>query len=273
MFLIRAGKVKHRQGISDSETHPGDARPASSSEEMALLRSCRGAPAPPWGGRATDRRIEQAAFRTLVRKSGRSRCACCAGCPRACEAGRQIQSLIEPLRGGARAHPPCARWPRAPDAGGVALAARGTTGRSSPPAPASKRTRRTAWRGLPARRLLVLRGDRLRRPEKLLTSSSSIVDLQERYDPLDVSELAELTRPGRAGGHAIVKRVLRRRHRGGARRDRTATPPTSRSSSDSSTPEERRTDASCPVCPRALGHWIARAVAPQAVLESLLERG
>ena len=57
--------------------------------------------------------------------------------------------------------------------------------------------------------LLVRRGDRLALgPEKLLNEFLLYVDLQEQYDPLDVSELADLAGVPEWEAHAIARRVL-----------------------------------------------------------------
>ena len=192
MFLIRAGRVNIVKRISDSEITLAVLGPGEFFGEMALLEKLPRSASATVAEDAQLIEIEQEHFDTLVRKSGEIAMRMLRRLSgRLREAGRQIQSLMS--RSGA------ARWLP------VGTTVAQLTARAGLKADEADRVARTFQRA----GLLVRRGDRLALgPEKLLNEFLLYVDLQERYDPLDVSELAELTGLAEQEAHAIVKRVL-----------------------------------------------------------------
>ena len=210
MFLIRAGKVNIVKRISDSEITLAMLGPGEFFGEMALLEKLPRSAGATVVEDAQLIEIEQEHFDTLVRKSGEIAVRMLRRLSgRLREAGRQIQSLMS-RSGAARALTLLRTLAEAPDAEGSRWLPPGTTvaqltARAGLKADEADRVARTFQRA----GLLVRRGDRLALgPDKLLNEFLLYVDLQERYDPLDVSELAELTGLAEQEAHAIVKRVL-----------------------------------------------------------------
>jgi CRP-like cAMP-binding protein len=210
MFVIRAGKVNIVKRISDSEITLATLGPGEFFGEMALLEKLPRSAGATVAEDAQLIEIEQEHFDTLVRKSGEIAVRMLRRLSaRLREAGRQIQSLMS-RSGAARALTLLRTLAEAPDAEGSRWLPAGTTlaqltGRAGLKADEADRVARTFQRA----GLLLRRGDRLALgPEKLLNEFLLYVDLQERYDPLDVSELAELTGLAEQEAHAIVKRVL-----------------------------------------------------------------
>ena len=210
MFLIRAGKVNIVKRISDSEITLAVLGPGEFFGEMALLEKLPRSASATVAEDAQLIEIEQEHFDTLVRKSGEIAMRMLRRLSgRLREAGRQIQSLMS-RSGAARALTLLRTLAEPPDAEGARWLPVGTTvaqltARAGLKVDEADRVARTFQRA----GLLVRRGDRLALgPDKVLNEFLLYVDLQERYDPLDVSELAELTGLAEQEAHAIVKRVL-----------------------------------------------------------------
>lgn len=210
MFLIRAGKVNIVKRIAESEITLAVLGAGEFFGEMALLENLPRSAGATVVEDAQLIEIEQEHFETLVRTrgeialrmlrrlSGRLR-----------EAGRQIQALMS-RSGAARALSLLRTLAEPPAADGTRFLPAGTTiaeltARAGLKTDEAERVAHTFQRA----GLLVRRGDRLALgPEKLLNEFLLYVELQEQYDPLDVTELAELTGLPERQAHAIVKRVL-----------------------------------------------------------------
>jgi CRP/FNR family transcriptional regulator, cyclic AMP receptor protein len=210
MFLIRAGKVNIVKRIADSEITLAVLGPGEFFGEMALLEKLPRSAGATVAEDAQLIEVEEEHFQTLVRKSGEIAIRMLRRLSRRLrEAGRQIQSLMG-RSGAARALTLLRTLAEPPDAQGTRWLPAGTTldqlaARAGLKADEAEKVARIFQRV----GLLTRRGDRLALgPEQLLNEFLLYVDLQERYDPLDVSELAEMAGLREQEAHAIAKRVL-----------------------------------------------------------------
>jgi len=210
MFLIRAGKVNIVKRIAQSEITLAILGPGEFFGEMALLEKLPRSAGATVAEDAQLIEIEEDDFQTLVRKSGEIAIRMLRRLSgRLREAGRQIQSLMS-RSGAARALTLLRTVAEPPDREGARWLPAGTTlaqvtARAGLKVEEAERVARTFERA----GLLVRRDGRLALgPENVLNEFLLYVDLQEQYDPLDVSELAELTGLAEQEAHAIVKRVL-----------------------------------------------------------------
>jgi len=210
MFVIRTGKVNISKRISDSEITLAVLGPGEFFGEMALLENLPRSAGATVVDDAQLIEIEQEHFEMLIRKSGEIAVRMLRRLSgRLREAGRQIQALMS-RSGAARALTLLRTLAEPPDQAGVRWMPSGST--------IADLTARAGLKPREAERvsqvferagLVVRHADRLALgPEKLLNDFLFYLDLQEQYDPLEVSELAELAGLPEREAHAIARRVL-----------------------------------------------------------------
>ena len=192
MFVIRTGKVNISKRISDSEITLAVLGPGEFFGEMALLENLPRSAGATVVDDAQLIEIEQEHFEMLIRKSGEIAVRMLRRLSgRLREAGRQIQALMS-RSGAARALTLLRTLAEPPDQAGVRWMPSGST--------IADLTARAGLKPREAERVLqvferaglvVRHADRLALgPEKLLNDFLFYLDLQEQYDPLEVSELA-----------------------------------------------------------------------------------